>query len=73
MQIKQVDCKVSTKNVNNYKEKTFRDISGQLHTQKYKATQKQIVRLQLNQKKPDKINELILKTNTDLKEGPDNI
>ena len=28
--------------------KTFRDIFGQLHTQECKATEKQIVRLQLN-------------------------
>ena len=39
---------MSTKNVNDYKQKTFRDIFGQLHTQEYKATKKQIVRLQLN-------------------------
>ena len=33
-----------------------------------------IVRLQLNLKrKPDKINELILKKKTDLMEGPDNM
>ena len=42
---------MSTKNVNNYKSKTFRDIFGQLHTQEYKATKKQIVKLQLNEKK----------------------
>ena len=40
VQIKQVDCKMSTKIVNNYKYKTFRDISGQLQTQEYKATKK---------------------------------
>ena len=40
---------MSTKSVNNYKEETFRDIFGQLHTQEYKATKKQIVRLQLNE------------------------
>ena len=39
---------MSTKKVKNYKQKTFRDIFGQLHTQGYKATKKQIVRLQLN-------------------------
>ena len=39
-----------TKNVNNYKKKTSRNIFGQLHTQ-YKATKKQIVMLQLNEKK----------------------
>ena len=48
VQIKQVDCKMSTKNVNNYNLKTFRDIFGQLHTQEYKATKKQTVRFQLN-------------------------
>ena len=45
VQIKQVDCKISTKNVNNCKWKTFHDTFGQLHTRK------QIVRLQLNKKK----------------------
>ena len=45
VQIKQADCKMSTKNVNNY------DTFGQLHTQEYKATKKQIVSLQLNEKK----------------------
>ena len=42
---------MSTKNVNNYKYKTFRDIFRQLHTQEYKTTKKQAVRLQLNEKK----------------------
>ena len=51
VQIKQVDCKISAKNVNNYKYKTFHDIFGQLCTQEYKATKKQVVRLQLNEKK----------------------
>ena len=32
VQIEQVDCKMSTKNVNYYKWKTFRDIFGQLRT-----------------------------------------
>ena len=36
---------MSTKNVNNY------DTFGQLHTQEYKTTKKQIVSLQLNEKK----------------------
>ena len=49
VQIKQADCKMSTKN--DYKENTFRDIFGQLHTQEYKATKNQIVRIQLNVKK----------------------
>ena len=31
---------MSTKNVNNYIQKTFGDISGQLHTKEYKATKK---------------------------------
>ena len=39
---------MGTKNVNNYKQKTFRDIFEQLHTQKYKAAKNQIVSLQLN-------------------------
>ena len=42
---------MSTKNVNNYNWKTFRDIFGQLQTQEHNATKKQIVRLQLNEKK----------------------
>ena len=49
VQIKQVDYKMSTINVTNYK-KTFHDIFGQLHTQEYKVTENQIVRLQLNEK-----------------------
>ena len=62
MQIKQVD-KMSTKNMDNYKQRTFRDIFGQLDTQEYKTTKKQIVRLQLK-----------TKTKADLlKERPDNI
>ena len=48
-----------------------------MHTQEFKATKKQIVRLRLNEKKvkgkPDKINELILKTKVDLNKGADNI
>ena len=48
MQMKQADCKISNTNVKNYK---FRDIFGQLHKQEYKATKKQIVKLQLNEKK----------------------
>ena len=40
VQKKQVDCKMSTKNVNNYKQKIFRDIFGQLLAQEYKATKK---------------------------------
>ena len=57
---------------------TFRDIFGQLHIQRYKATKKQIVRHQLNEKK-SKVsqtrlgNELIMKTKADLKGGRDNI
>ena len=47
VQIKQVDFKMSTKNVNNYKQKTFRDIFRHLHIQEYKAMKEQIVRLQL--------------------------
>ena len=39
---------MSTKNVNNYKLKTFRDIFGQKHTQEFKAKKKQIIRFQLN-------------------------
>ena len=45
VQIKQADCKMSTINVNNY------DTFGELHTQEYKATKKQIVSLQPNEKK----------------------
>ena len=46
--MKQVDCKMSTKNVNNFKYKAFRDIFGQLHKAVMK---KEIVRLKLNIKK----------------------
>ena len=46
MEIKQVDCKISTKKVNKYNK--IRDVLGQLHTKEYKATKKQVVRLQLN-------------------------
>ena len=49
VKIEQVDCKMSTKNVNNLN--TFYDIFGQLHPQEYKPTKKQIARLQLNKKK----------------------
>ena len=75
VQIQQVDRKMSTKNVNNYKSKTFRDIFGQLHTQEYKGRKKQIVRLQLNEKKSKESQKRlkILKTKAYLKEGPDNI
>ena len=48
VKLKQAGCKTCTKNVGNYKWNTFRDIFGQLHTQEYKVTKKQIVRLQLN-------------------------
>ena len=51
VQIKQADYKISTKNVNNYKQKTCRDVFGQLHTQEHKVTKKQIVRVQLNKNK----------------------
>ena len=47
VQIKQVNCKMSDKSVNNYESKTFRDIFWQLHTQEYKNTKKQKVRLHL--------------------------
>ena len=35
VQVKQVDCKVNTKIVNNYKWKSFCDIFGQLHIHEY--------------------------------------
>ena len=38
MQIKQVDCKMNTKNT--FFKKTFHDIFGQLHTQECKAPKK---------------------------------
>ena len=63
---------MSAKNVNNYSNynwKTFRYIFGQLHKQKYKASKKQVLRLQLNEKS----HELILKTKADLKGGDDDI
>ena len=50
---------------------------GNCTHKKYKAMKKQVVRLQLNEKKskgkPHKINELILKTKANLKKGPGNI
>ena len=46
MQIKQVDCKMSTKR--DFFKEIFRGIFGQLHTKECKATKKQLVRLQLN-------------------------
>ena len=56
----------------------MRNIFGELLSQEYKTTNKQIVRSQVNERKdlkekPDKINELMLKTKVDLKEGPGNI
>ena len=36
---------MSTKNVNNYNYKIFRDVFGQLHKQEYEATKKQINKL----------------------------
>ena len=42
---------MSTKNVNDYELKGFRDTFGQLHTQEYETPKKQIVRFQLYQKK----------------------
>ena len=51
VQVKQVYLKMSTKNVNNYAEMTFCDIFRQLLTRKYKVTKKQMVRLQLKEKK----------------------
>ena len=42
---------MSAENVNNYKQITFCDIFGQLHTQQYKVTKKKVVRFQLNEKK----------------------
>ena len=50
VQIKQVGCRMSTKNVNNYKQKKFCNIFGQLHAQEYNATKKKVVRLHLNEK-----------------------
>ena len=64
---------MSAENVNNYKQITFCDIFGQLHTQQYKVTKKKVVRFQLNEKKSkeikgkqDNINELIQKAKSDL-------
>ena len=47
-----------------------------MYIQEFKAMKNQIVRFQLNEKvkeKPDKINEFMLKTKTDLKERPDDM
>ena len=63
--------------MNNYKKTAFGDIIGQLHTQECKATKKADSETSAEWKKvkrkPDNINELILKTKADLKEGPNNI
>ena len=68
---------MSTKNVINYKQKTFRDISGQLHTQEHKTTKKTDSEASTKWKevkgKPEKINYLILKIKADQKEGPNNL
>ena len=59
-----------------YVKRKICDILGQMYRQEYKATKKQIVRFQLNEKvkgKPHKINEFMLKTKANLKEGLDNI
>ena len=42
---------MSAENVNNYKQNTFLNIFGQLHTQQYKATKKKVRRFQPNEKK----------------------
>ena len=53
---------MGTKNVNNYKQKTFPDIFRQLLTQEYKkAAQKQIVSLQLNEEKSKESETRLLK------------
>ena len=36
LQIRQVDCKMITKNVSNYEQKNFHDIFGQLHAKSIK-------------------------------------
>ena len=64
VKIKQVDYRVSTKNVNNYKYKTFCGIFGQLQKE-YIRTNNQIMGLPLNGEKTD-INELIVKMKADL-------
>ena len=62
--MKQIDLKMSTKNIGNI------IIFGQLHTQKFNVKKKKIVRLKLNEKKwSDMINECILQTKADMKEG----
>ena len=50
-QIKQIDLKMSINEVNSYKKKIFRYIFGQLHTQEYQVTKKEVVKLQLIGKK----------------------
>ena len=68
VQIKQVDCKTSTKIVN-YKLKKFREIFGQLHTKNIKPRKSRCeasVKWKEVKSKSDEINELIL----EMKEGP---
>ena len=49
VEIKQVYCKISTIKMSIFiNRRSFPDIFGQVHTQGYKATKKQIVKLQLN-------------------------
>ena len=58
--IKQVYCRVSAENVNNYKQNTFCDIFGQLHTQQYKVRKKKVVRFELNEKKSKESNAILM-------------
>ena len=67
VQIKQVDCKMSTKNVNNYKWKAFCEYKTKIIRPQKKQMSKEV------KEKPVKIIELILKRKADLKEGLDNI
>ena len=78
MQVKQVDCKMTTKNLNNYKQKTFLDISDNCAHKSIKPRRRGYkseasAKWKKVKGKPDKINGLILKTKADLKEGLDNI
>ena len=60
-----------TKNVNNYKQKTFRNIFwATAHMRIYSDGSAKWNEVK---EKPDKINKLILEMKADLKEGPGNI
>ena len=75
VQIKQVDYKTSIKKVNSYKKSSwyFWKIAHKTVKCHKKAYHEASTKLKEVEGKPGKINELILKTKANLKEGPGNI